>query len=555
MMKRIPTLFVLLNCLSIGLIAQSTNIRVFEIFQEKCISCHGHNSPESGLDLEGAGITLEAQASYVRDNILNVTPNNSYAAGKGYKYIYPGRTDLSYLFRKISNNLEQTIHLEPEEGAVQPPDTEPQLTDEEKELIRQWVLYGAPASGEVIDEQIIDDYYNVNGLASFPNGPPDPPAQNEGFQIKMGPFYLKPAGQPGDELEYFQKYELDLPADVDVTRLDIKISSSSHHFILYDFDHPAYAQNLPPGLRLNAFHNGIGLVAAVQEATDLKLPQGTAFIWENDLVLDLNSHYINYSATNTYQAEVYVNIYTQPSGTAAQEMKTDLIVKDDIYINNDGDEDVEVQIVNYNLGEAFVWGIMGHTHQWGTGYKVYLRENFVQSDLIYDASCPFGIPGCVAPYFDYQHIPMRYFEPFIPITFNNQNGIIHEATYENNGPSPVWFGPTSDDEMMVMVLMYTEDTTGVVFDDTTIIEEIDNPLDEVAVFPNPAQNELTFALPLDAGEIRIRIFDALGREVEHVENNFGNIIKVQRGALNDGIYLYRVEDNHGNFKTGKILFE
>ena len=551
--KIIP--FTILISLSCGLFSQSTNVRVFEIFQEKCISCHDHNAPQSGLDLEGSGITVEAQAANVRNNILNVTPENSYAAGKGYKYIYPGRPDLSYLFRKISNGLEQTIHLETEEGEAQPPAAEPQLTDEEKELIRQWILYGAPATGQVIDEQVIYDYYNVNGLASFPNGAPDPPAEGEGFQIKMGPYYLKPQGQQGDELEYFQKYELDLPADVDVTRLDIKISNSSHHFILYDFDNPSYAANLPPGLRLNPYHNGIGLIAAVQEGTDLKLPQGTAFIWDNDLVLDLNSHYINYSATNTYQAEVYVNIYTQASGTAAQEMKTELIVNDDIYINNDGDEDIEVQVVNPNFGEAFVWGIMGHTHQWGTGYKVFKRENGAQGELIYDASCALGVPGCVSPYFDYQHIPMRYFEPFLPITFNFSNGIIHEATYENNGPSPVWFGPTSDDEMMVMVLMYTEDTTGVVFENPNAVDEVYNPLNEVTVFPSPAQEEVTFAIPLEVGKVSVRLFDVLGRTLKYEENTAGNSIKILRDDLGNGIYLYRVEDDRGNFKTGKILFE
>ena len=191
----------------------------------------------------------------------------------------------------------------------------------------------------------------------------------------------------------------------------------------------------------------------------------------------------------------------------------------------------------------------------GTGYKVYKRENGVQGELIYDASCPFGKPGCVSPYFDYQHIPMRYFEPFLPLTINTQNGFIHEATYENNGPSPVWFGPTSDDEMMVMVMMYTEDTTGVVFENPSAIDDVFNPLNEVAVYPNPAQDEVTFVLPIDVGAVRIRVFDLLGRELEYLENDYGNILKLPRSTLNDGIYLYRIEDNLGNFKSGKILFE
>ncbi len=546
---------VLMNLAHHVLLAQSTNISVFEIFQEKCVNCHNHNAPQSGLDLQGAGITIEAQASDVFNNIVNVTPANSFAASKGYKYIYPGRPDLSYLFRKISDGFESTIHLKAEEGESQPPASEPQLTVEEKELIRQWILYGSPATGEVIDEQVIFDYYNVNGLASFPDGPPAPPAESEGFQIKMGPYFLRPAGQPNDELEYFQKYELFLPDDVDVTRLDMHIASSSHHFIMYDFDSPVVAQSIAPGLRPYPYHAGIGLVAAIQEATDLRLPQGTAFIWEDDLVLDLNSHYINYSATNTYQAEVYINIYTQPSGTAAQEMKTTLFVNDQIYINNDGNEDTETQVVNGNYGEAFVWGIMGHTHQWGTGYKVYKRKNGANDELIYDAACAQGVPDCVAPYFDYQHIPMRYFEPFLPILFSTQNGITHQATYENNGPLPVWFGPTSDDEMMVMVMMYTEDTTGVIFEDPSSVFGIYRPLENISAFPNPATEEVTFALPADAGALRLRLFDPLGREVFQSPEIMTNSFSIPRGDWHAGLYLYRIEDKQGNFKTGKIIFE
>ncbi|MCB0683650.1 MAG: hypothetical protein KDC32_22530, partial [Saprospiraceae bacterium] len=63
--------------------------------------------------------------------------------------------------------------------------------------------------------------------------------------------------------------------------------------------------------------------------------------------------------------------------------------------------------VNSNSGEVFLWGLMGHTHKYGKGYKVYRRTGGQQGELLYDASCPQGIPGCVSPYFDYQHIPMR----------------------------------------------------------------------------------------------------------------------------------------------------
>ena len=117
---------------------------------------------------------------------------------------------------------------------------------------------------------------------------------------------------------------------------------------------------------------------------------------------------------------------------------------------------------------------MGHTHQYGVGYKAYERSALTKkkADMIYDASCPNGIPGCASPYFDYQHIPMRYFEPLEPLTMNIFNGLVHEASWINDGPQGVGFGVTSDDEMMVMVIMYTEDSTGVEVNNPTSIFEV-----------------------------------------------------------------------------------
>ena len=193
----------------------ATQLRVYQIFQQKCASCHDHASPEAGLDLEGAGATEAARAQSVYNNLYLKTPANTYAAGKGYKYIYPGRPDRSFLFRKINNGLETTIQLHAQEMQPMPADNQPALTDVEKELIRQWVLYGAPATGEVVSEALLTNYYNNGGLRAFPAGAPEAPAPDEGFQLKMGPFYLPPGG----ELEYFLKHELDLPENLEVTRL------------------------------------------------------------------------------------------------------------------------------------------------------------------------------------------------------------------------------------------------------------------------------------------------------------------------------------------------
>jgi hypothetical protein len=146
-MKIFNTLFALLFLAQFQINAQSTNVRVYQMMQEKCVSCHGNTSPEAGLDLMGIGSTESLRALNVRASLINQAPNNSVAAAAGYKLVAPGRVDQSHLFRKINAGLESTIGLnETEEGTPCPkPGSEP-MTDVEKEMFRQWILFGAKSS-------------------------------------------------------------------------------------------------------------------------------------------------------------------------------------------------------------------------------------------------------------------------------------------------------------------------------------------------------------------------------------------------------------------------
>lgn len=527
--------------------AQSSFDRVYEVLQQKCVQCHNHNDPAGTLDLEGAGGTLSQKKADVYDNIFMANPENSTAVTHGDKLIYPGRADKSFLFRKINGGLEPGILLNSGEGQPMPAyGAQEQLTVEEKELIRQWLLFGAPENGTVADEDLIHDYYNTNGMDAFPDGAPEAPDPADGFQVKVGPFFIEPAG----EVEFFTKYELGLPENVDVDRIEVIIPTFSHHFIIYNFTGNGDVP-IPHGFRVDADHSDISLVAAVQEAIDLQLPQGSAFIWDQNMVLDLNTHTINYSAAHTYKAEAYVNVYTKPAGTAAQQMHTALIVNSDIYIPNNGNEVTHTQSVWVDgANDIYLWGMMGHVHKYGTGYKVYERlPGNTQGELLYDASCANGVPGCVSPYFDYQHIPMRYFEPLRQLKFDTQYGIIHEATWINDGQSPVWWGPTSNDEMMVMIMMYLLDTEGV----TTEAFDPENTLEGLQVFPNPAEESFSIQLPPSVQRAELLMYDLYGKQVMAIDNLSAGVNAISRFALPSGIYYYHIQDAQGRGQSGKIV--
>ncbi len=545
-MKQLFTFFLLCS-FSLPVISQSTSLRVYEIFQNNCVSCHSNANPRAGLDLEGSGNNLTAKALSVYNNLVGVTSGNNTAAAKGYQLVHPGRIDKSFLFKKINQGLDLDMELESGENDAMPLNSA--LTDVEKELIRQWILFGAPRQGEVIKETLLKEYYEGGkGRASFPEGAPPAPDPSEGFQIKMGPFFIDPSGED----EYYTKYQLDNTSEIEVKRVDVKMATSSHHFIIYDYEDGG---QVPNGFRRDQDHTqDVSFVATLQESQDIVLPKNTAFKWGKNHVLDLNSHTINYLADNIYQNEVYINIYTQPLGTAKQEIKSDLVPYPWINIPNNGNEIVHSSKVQYP-GNAFVWNIAGHTHRYGTSYKIWMNDAAGnQDELIYDGSCPRGNPGCVAPFYDYQHIPTRTFDEFLHIDFSK--GITHEAKWVNDGPVPVRWGPTSQDEMMLFAMLYVTDTTGLnIGNVTTATFEAANRLTEIVVMPNPMQTTTNIVLPDNIGAINFRLVDMLGKEIQQLSNFRHKFIQINRNNLPSGMYLFTVENDKGQTFTGKILMK
>ncbi|MDQ3071751.1 MAG: T9SS type A sorting domain-containing protein [Bacteroidota bacterium] len=522
---------------------QSTFGKVYSIFQSSCSFsyCHSSSSQAGGMDLEGTGATGADKMNSVYAEIINAAPGNSYAAGMGYKRIMPGDPYRSFIFRKAHGGIAPgDIQLHTDEGEPMPQGGIP-LEKEQAEIIRQWILQGAPKTGVVHDSTLIWKYHNGEGLRAV-NTIPVAPAAGEGFQIHLGPFLLGPS----QEKEFFAKFDPQLPADLEVRAVEPFFGKGySHHFILYKFNEGESANYLY-GLREENSHAHTRLVTAHQDTIPVNLPYGTAFAWEKSTMLDLNSHYINYSSTKVLGCDVYVNIYTQPKGTARQLMNTALFPNITIYIPNDGATHTFTQpLYDQSITQpVYVWQFYAHTHKYGTDYDVYLRNSDgTMGDHVYEGSCKNGIPGCASPNYDYQHPPARYFEPFMPLHYNH--GIIHRASYRNTGTKPVAWGNTSDDEMMVMIMMYTQDTLGLG------LKNLPEP-GHVVLYPNPAGN--TVRLRMDnSSPVAIVFYDALGKMVLRYENvDDGDVIDLS--GLPKGLYIYHAEGEAGAMR-GKLLVE
>ena len=513
---------------------------VYDIFQQKCVNCHNAVDLRGELDLNGEGSSITSKKASVYNQIVRGHPHNSYAANQGYAIIYPGRADQSFLFRKINDDLDPAIQLHPMAGDPMPLSDGVTLSDVEKETIRQWILFGATRDNPKFDMTVIEDYYKEGGQEAFPEGPPPAPNPEEGFQIKIGPFFLEPVG----EEEYFWKYETGLERDTEINRIDMDISTYSHHLIIYNFENQS-EDLVKDGLRPDQNHFDIGIVAGVQQSEDLMLPPNTAFKWDKQFVLDINTHVINYT-TNPLKAEGYVNIYTQPAGTAAQEMHALLVPNPDFFIPNDGEEVTAEQTLRIPFTKVWVWGMLGHTHKYGTSYKVWTLDSRQQKDeLIYNASCPGGLPECANPFFDYQHLPTRFFDPLMQIDLNK--GVTHEAKWINNGPTSVGWGPTSDDEMMVLGVFFTLDTTGT----STALKTVQES--QVTIYPNPVGNQAKLSVPPGEHINNFNLFMLNGQNVQSPNVLNGSNVLLYTAALPSGIYVYQVQCVSGKQFTGKLI--
>ncbi len=557
--NRLFTPFILFFFITTQGVAQSTYDEVYTILQNNCATsgCHNHATQEAGLDLEGSGSSKMAD---VYGNLIDVTPKNSKAAAKHNKLIYPGHPYKSFLFRKLQHNsgLAPNSYLVSGEGDPMPPNV-PMLSNEKLELIRQWILHGAPETGSPVDTGVIADYYNNGGVNSL-SKTPAPPADGEGYQIHLGPYLLPPGG----EKEYFLKYHTDQEVTKEIERVDTYMGDYSHHFILFRYrDGEEGAKSR--GLRQDNAHTNTTIVTANQFSDSLKLPYGTAFQWDASTILDLNSHYINYNNNKPTACEVYLNVYTEPKGTAEQVMKSRLVPNFDIEIPNDGQEHtIQDAVYDSNLPiDLHIWALSSHTHQWGTDYNIYDRNaDGSKGDQIFDAGCqPDGVPGCTTENYDYQHPPIREFEyPFHKM--NLGEGVIHEATWVNNGPDTVRWGATSEDEMMLFFFFYVTSTEGLeppddttandtTTDDTTTtnLKQHQSPTDfSLNIYPNPSSGPFTIAYNLpEAGNTTIEILDIQGKKVSTILNQTHapgmHEVQLSELDLEKGMYLISIQHN------------
>ncbi|MFL3007820.1 MAG: FlgD immunoglobulin-like domain containing protein [Candidatus Neomarinimicrobiota bacterium] len=517
------------------------------ILTPKCTMCHFSGSSFA----EQSGLILTEDVAY--DELINVTPQNVHAANDGLELVGTnGISSLysSFLWEKINApNYEHFYEDHPEYGSIMPIGLD-FLTNGELEFIRQWIISGAPETGEVADESLLSD----TTVFSPPEFEQLEIPEN-GLQVHIPPFNVPPQF----ERELFYYVELDTQDYVYVNRVTTTMRPGSHHFVLYTYDETG-VNNLPQPNIYRDIYNFDGttnnevlyqmqfqkfISGSQTRLYDYTFPEGVALKVDPSFGFDLNSHYANYT-NDTIIGEVYNNFYfSDPDEVERVAEILDLVNLDiDLPPNQETIISKTFWIDDEYGIPINIFQLWSHAHKLNTQFKIFRvkEDNPNFRELIYIS-------------YDWEHPPVMKYDP--PMAFNINEGLELEATYFNNTNETVSFGLLSTDEMMVVFgLFYTGD-------------QLNND-DEIYIssafllhgnYPNPFNPLTNIEYDLVKDEfVRVKVYDILGNIVNNLvnTNQSSGYKSIQWDATNNqghhvsaGVYLYSIEA--GDFRQTKKM--
>lgn len=528
---------ILFSFLPVTSFGQSTFETVQTIMQASCAASGCHDGSNS------ATFSVNVPATDLYNELIDIAPANTTASAKGNKLVDPGHPYNSFLLRKVgSNGFDAYIQIEDNERSGHPATA---IADYDIELIRQWIMAGAPESGTAVDYQLLQDYYTQGGLDFIPV--PSAPNPSEGFQLRMGPIFLAPQA----EYEYMKKEKLHNTDMLKVRQANGYMAWESHHMLLFK---QSGSNSATQGLRrvpfqATPFDGNSQLTAAWQDDGDFVLPEGTALYWEPNTVLDFDYHIKNYNQTEILPADFYLNVYysNEPSPIemhAALENNLALVLFQ-------GENTRTATHIPGGSETRYLYLITSHTHKYGTDYDIFLRnpdgtkgeqiyEGFYNTDYTFNQG-----------FYNWNHPAIRYFTDLKP--FKAGDGLIYETKWDVAEPL-VTFGLTTDGEMMLFTYMYTTEKVA-----TTGVKNVHSSQADFSIHPNPVQDaaKITFELAENA-DVKIELFDMLGKKMstlfegEAAAGSHSQIINADDLAAEAGIYLVKLTVDGKNISTQKI---
>lgn len=226
--------------------------------------------------------------------------------------------------------------------------------------------------------------------------------------------------------------------EIRVGKISNTLGTISHHFIVYKiaegeesaepFDCQPFADVLNPS-------KGAPLMVTQKSEEILQLPKGVAFTFEPNQLVRLELHFLN--ATDVTQTVQVDSIFTTVAESAFEHEADFLFI---------GNPDVNLLPGTTTLGPVYlplpadlegtnIFGITGHTHQWGTDVRVgYQVGESGTPSMLYDVTN-----------FSWEEPETIMLEPFQKIEANS--GFSFECSWDNQSGKKIKFGEGVNDEM------------------------------------------------------------------------------------------------------------
>ena len=408
------------------------------IIQEKIFtpSCAISGCHASATDATYSQHNLILSADVAFDNLINKISKNTAANADGIVRVKPGDYLKSLLYHKTDC---QAGHHSANYGSTMPLGGT-YLSLGQIEFIKQWIIKGAPKTGSIVDETLLDN----TTVCSQPFIPLDPPAAADGFQLNIDPFTVN----PNTEREVFIRRNTSNASTVYVNKFVMRGRPNSHHFVLYGFQNTVLAPaantlrdlyNADGSLNATTFsqmQNHFFLAGGTDVNASYSFPAGVAIKIPANTPLDLNAHYFN-KQTAGLTGENFINLYTVPQVAVVKEAKS-------------------INFANYNFSipanqrktittdftfPAAVTVIMltSHFHKMGEKFVIKILGGVRNGEIVYENT-------------DWQH-PLTL-NLSTAIQLNAGEGLTSVVTYNNTTGKTITFGLTSEDEMNIIFGYY-----------------------------------------------------------------------------------------------------
>ena len=405
------------------------------IIQDKILTptCATSGCHASASDANYAQHNLILTSGVAYENLVNVSPKNAAAKAAGMVRVKPGDHANSFLHQKIDCQAP-TLH-----GALMPLGG-PNLTLGQIELIKQWIMKGAPKTGSVVDESVLLN----TAVCGIPFVPLLAPAAAEGFQLGINTFSVN----PNTEREVFLRRNTPNTSTVYVNKLVMQGRPNSHHFVLYGFINTT---TLPPINTMRDLYNAdasinpttflqmqnhIFLGGGTDVNTTYTFPLGVALKVPAAMPLDLNAHYFN-KQTTALSGENYLNMYTVPQANVLKEAQSINFANYNFSIPANSKKTITTDFT-FNKAVTVIM-LTSHFHKFGEKFQIKILGGARNGEIVYENTV-------------WEH-PLVV-NLTIPIQLKAGEGLTSVVTYNNTSSKMVNFGLTSEDEMNIIFGYY-----------------------------------------------------------------------------------------------------